>query len=205
MKKFIESALVTKFEAEAVNVNITCTHPVVELAYKVSFTAQAKYLKSVLLPEETTIALKVPFTKAGNTLYVVLSRIAHSKEDGNVPDSYELFYTYDEKAVKDVERFVSINDPEYQNTIHEVARSLGQAMNNPKTVNLVSFGTLDVINNHIRECITTGTNEEIELDGVFTLTVQNGETAEDATVIILPGEDMKTVIKSDDVVEVVAS
>ena len=79
---------------------------------------------------------------------------------------------------------------------------MGQSMNTTTAVNLIVFSTMDVINSHILECVTTGTNEEVELDGVFTLTVQNGENPEDATIILLPGEDMKTIIKSDDIVEV---
>lgn len=202
MKKFVESALVTKFAAEAEKVNITCTHADIELGYKVSFSTQAKYLKASLLPEEEAIGLKIPFSKTGHTLYAVLRRISHSKEDSNIPDSFELFYTYKEDEVKDIKRFVNINDPEYVNTLHEVARSVGQSMTKSTAINLILFSTMEVINNHINECITTGTNEEVELDGVFTLTVQNGETADDATIILLPGEDMKTIIKSDDIVEV---
>lgn len=202
MKKFIESQLVTKFEAEAEKVNVACTHDLVELAYKVSFSAQAKYLKASLLPDEDSIGLKIPFSKSGHVLYAILRRIAHSKEDSNIPDSFELAYTYDEGETKDIKRFVTISDPEYLNTIHEVARSMGQSMNTTTAVNLIVFSTMDVINSHILECVTTGINEEVELDGVFTLTVQNGENPEDATIILLPGEDMKTIIKSDDIVEV---
>lgn len=200
MIKFRESELVSLYSNELQKVHINGKIEYVEAAFDINFMAQAKYLKERLPQDKSKAVLIVNFVKTGQAMYVILKKTTHGESDSNIPDSFELTYEFDESALKDADVKLTLNDPEFSATIFQVCSAKGMNINKGAHESLIISLPLEVLNMYINKCINEGTNVEIELENIFTLSVVNGEN--DSKVQILPGSIVKSVIKSDDVVAI---
>lgn len=205
MTKFKDSELLEIFTELLTQSNTSPVYEFIEVAFELNFLSHAKYLKETMNlstgkkkdAKKNKVVLVNKFTKTGDCICAILSRIVH--EDADVPDSFELSYEFSDNAIKGADTVVSTTDPEFLSIFFELALSKSvRVTSHPMVSNVLTHGILEAINTYVERCRTEGKDGAVELDGVFSLDVISGETEEDSKAILLPGSLVKTIIKSDD-------